>query len=255
MIKLSPVLIVLYFLWKRELALVLSAAVTSIVCVMISIVAAGPQATVYFATEILPALLKGTPFFQNQSINGFISRLMADPALYYSLQEFPSPAAARLLTVASCVAVLGAVAHLTRPRLGPLGLRLPYEFSLVLCTILLVSSVSWDHNTVWLLPAFVVLLTQSSSVRLSRNRYWTVAACAGFAYVLMIVPTGWYGMLLHGYSGNQALQALLTLLTSLKLYAILLLSLSLALLLLGLDSSPAIGVPIRAEADARTVSL
>jgi hypothetical protein len=254
MIKLSPAILLLYFLWKREFTIVASAAVTGVVCVLVSVVAGGTPAVLQFATEILPALLKGTAFFQNQSLNGFFSRLLVDPTLYYSLQEFPSLPAVRVLTLASSLAVLGAVGYLTKPRWGPSGLRFPYELALVLTSLLLVSSISWDHYTIWLLPAFVVLLAPSLSEHLSRTRYWTVVACAGCAYLLMIVPTGWYGMLLHGYSGNQALQTLLTLLTSLRFYAILLLSFSLALLLLGLDSCQGLELPVEVEAEGRRAS-
>jgi hypothetical protein len=254
MIKLSPAALLVYFLWKREFAIVASAAITGIVCTTISLVVAGTQPVLRFATEIAPALLKGTAFFQNQSLNGFFSRLLVDPALHYSLGEFTPPPAVRVLTLLSSVAVLLAVAYLTRPRRSPLGIRFPYEFALALGSLLLVSSISWDHYYVWLLPGFWVLLGPSLREHLSKTRYRTLMACYCGAYLLMIIPTHWYGMALHEYSGTRTLQTALTLLGSLKVYGLMLFSSCLALLLLGLDPNQSLGRRAIADANVSRVS-
>lgn len=254
MIKLSPAVLLLYFLWKREFTIVAWAAITGVVCMLVSVLVIGAPAVLRFGGAIVPALLKGTAFFQNQSLNGFFSRVFVNPNFYYSLQEFPSLPAARLLALVSSLAILGVVAYLTRPRLGPSALRFPYEFALVIASLLLVSSISWDHYTIWLLPGFVILLHPSLSVRLSRVRYWTVMSCGWCAYLLMIVPTSWYGMALHDYSGAQALQPALALLVSLKVYAVLLLCSSLAFLLTSLDSNQPLGVSTGVQDEGQRVS-
>ncbi|HEM60750.1 MAG TPA: DUF2029 domain-containing protein, partial [Chloroflexi bacterium] len=145
MIKLSPAALLLYFLWKRDLAVVASAAVTGVVLGTVSVLAVGQRAALEFATGIVPSLLKGTAFFQNQSLNGFFSRLLVEPSLYYSLREFPSLPAIRVLTLISSLVVVGVVAYLTRPRGGASSVRFPYEVTLALASLLLVSSITWDH--------------------------------------------------------------------------------------------------------------
>jgi alpha-1,2-mannosyltransferase len=253
MIKLSPAVLLLYFLWKRQFGIVVSAAITGVVCVIISLVAAGPREMLQFATDILPALLKGTAFYQNQSFNGFYGRLLVDPTLYYSLQEFPSLPAVQVLTLLSSLALIGVVAYFTRPRWGLSSLHFPYESALVVGTLILVSSISWDHYIVWLLPGFVALLHPHSSLHLSKARYWTVMGLSWCAFLLVIVPTSWYGMTLHDCSGTHALEPGLCLLVSTKFYGVLLFCSSLALLLAGLDSSQRHGSVAGLEAEGHRV--
>jgi hypothetical protein len=256
MIKLGPALLLLYFLWKRESAVVVSAAITGAVCVIISVVAAGPRVALHFVTDILPALLKGTAFFQNQSLNGFFSRLLVDPTLYYSLQEFPSLPAAQILALVSSLALIGLVAYFTRPRSAPPSLGFPYEVALVLGTLILVSSISWDHYMVWLLPGFVLLLHPHPSLPLGRARYWAVMGLTWCAYLLIIVPTSWYGMSLHDCSGTHAAwQTPLCLLMSMKVYGVLLLCSSLALLLAVINSHQLPGGVVGPEAQGHQVPL
>jgi hypothetical protein len=218
MIKLSPALLIVYFLWKREFSILVSALVTALLVGTISWMAAGHEAVLFFGTNILPALLKGSAFFQNQSLNGFFSRLFVDPALYYSLQEFPSIPQARILSALASLALVVMGAFVTRKRISRNSLRFDLEFSLIIVAMLLVSSISWEHYFTWLLLPFVVLLDPELKSHLSPRRYLPAMVAAFLGYLTIVIPLSSYAMTLHSSSMSPPAQLALTLLTSLRVY-------------------------------------
>jgi hypothetical protein len=260
-IKLFPAIMILYFLWKREYVIVASAAATALVAAVLSLLVAGRDALLTFAAVILPALLKGTAFFQNQGVNGFFSRLFVHPDLYYSLHELPSCPQACQLSYLASGALLAAGAYLTRHALSRKDhIRFDLGFSLAMIVMLLVSIISWDHYLTSLLLVFLVLLSPALPKSVTRTRYLAAGACGWAAYLLMEIPTTLYGMTLHSYPGNSAPAVGRVLLLSVGFYAQLLLFLSLAILLSGLhvdqeveDNTQAIGQP--AEGDLGVAPL
>jgi hypothetical protein len=108
---------------------------------------------------------------------------------------------------------------------------------------------------VWLLPGFVVLLRAHSSLPLGRAKYWAAMGLAWCAYLLIIIPTSWYGMSLHDCSGMHAWQTPLCLLMSMKVYGVLLFCSSLALLLTVINSSQLLRGAAGQEAKGHRVPL
>lgn len=223
MIKLSPLILIVYFLWKREFSIFISAGVSVLAAGTLSWVIAGREAVLFFSTTILPALVKGSAFFQNQSLNGFFSRLFVDPRLYYSLQEFPSIPQARLLSSLAALALVGIGAFVTRKRIHRNSLSFDLEFSLAIVTMLLVSSISWEHYFTWLLLPFLVLLNPRLKNRLTTEKYLSVMTAAFLAYVTTIIPSSSYGMVLRSFAASFPAKTVLALLLSLRVYAALLL--------------------------------
>jgi hypothetical protein len=223
MIKLSPALLIVYFLWKREFSVFVSAVVTTVLVGMLSWAIVGHEAVLFFSTTLLPALLKGSAFFQNQSLNGLISRFFVDPRLYYSLEEFPSIRQARVLSGLASLALVGVGAFITRKRIDRNSLRFDLEFSLAMVTMLLVSSISWEHYFTWLLIPFLILLDPELKSRLTTPRYMPLIITALLAYLTIIIPSRFYGVSLHSSDASFPVKTALTLLLSLRVYGALLL--------------------------------
>jgi hypothetical protein len=234
LIKLSPAILVLYFLWKREYLIFASAAATALVAGLTALLLAGRDSVLTFATTILPALLKGTAFFQNQSLNGFFSRLFVHHGRFYSLQEFPSVPQARGLSLLVSLALLGVAAYLTRHAIRKHELRFDLELSLVMVPMLLVSSVSWDHYLTWLLPVFLILLSPTLQRRVTSGNYLLGMACGWVGYLLMAIPVTLYGLSLHSYAGSSNPGLARVLLLSLGTYGQSLLFVCVAALIVGL---------------------
>lgn len=223
MIKLSPAILIIYFLWKREFSVFVSAVAATFLAGAVSWMVANHEAMLFFSTAILPALLKGTAFFQNQSLNGFFSRLFVEPGLYYSLQEFPSIPQVRALTAVASLALVAIGAFVTRKRISRNSLRFDLELSLAIVTMLLVSTISWEHYFTWLLLPFLVLLNPKLQNYLMPGKYLTVMATAFLAYLAIIVPSSFYAMTLHSSTVSFPAEMALTLLLSLRVYGALLL--------------------------------
>ncbi len=223
MIKLSPALLIVYFLWKGEHRILIWAVVGAFMAGVLSWAIAGHGAVLFFSTSVFPALFKGTAFFQNQSLNGFFSRLFVDPGLYYSLEEFPSIPQARALSTLSSLALVGIGAFVTRERISRSSLRFDFEFSLAIVTMLLVSSICWEHYFTWVLLPFLVLLNPVLRSYLTTGECLSVIVAASFSYLVIVIPSSFYGMTLHSSSVSFPAEMALTLLISLRVYGALLL--------------------------------
>lgn len=80
MIKITPSLVVLYFLWKGKYKVVFSSALSFVVLHFVSVLLSGKLCMKYFI-EILPRLLQLTPLTAypvNQSLSAFFARLFIE---------------------------------------------------------------------------------------------------------------------------------------------------------------------------------
>lgn len=255
MIKLAPAVLLLYFLWKREFLIVISATATLVLAGVVSVVIAGHESILVFGTGILPALLKGTPYFENQTLNGFFNRLFVDPGLCYSLRECPSIPQARILSALASALLLAVAAFATRKRVSKHSLRFDLEFSLAMVTTLLISSVAWDHNYGWLLLPFLILLSPELQKRLGTRHYLSVMALAFLSYVTMAIPSTLYRISLPLANASISARVAPTLLSSIKVYGAMLLYAIFAYLTLRLPLEQSKSVTLQAGIGFQGASL
>ncbi len=174
-IKLVPVLLLLYFLWKREYRIVGWALGAGALLFVLSLAAVGTDTYWTYFSETVPGLLKGSTHYANVSIGGVYNRLFVKelgpfgPLL--SLDEVPLKGAGRALNALTLAAVLGLVAMVIgRKPLRSTGRgAVPeqgyvLEYYLVVALSLLMSSVTWEFYVVWLLPLFLVVFLAPSRV-------------------------------------------------------------------------------------------
>lgn len=216
MIKVSPALLILYFLYKRQYRIFLSAACTIVLLALLSWIIAGSENWAFFTANVLPALLKGSAHLENQSLNGFFNRLFMDKYFVTHVAEVPSVPQARMLTLLASLLMVGTTAWLVRKRIvsrdDP---RFDFQFALVVITLPLLSSIAWHHYMTWYILPFVILLNPKLRERLSFRSYLVVAISASLVYSCLYVPIASYAPV--------ALERALGLLLSLRTYAALLL--------------------------------
>jgi alpha-1,2-mannosyltransferase len=193
MVKLSPVMLILYFLLKREYRVFISALVAGLIVGTLSLAAAGVEAHVIFITRILPTLLAGSAQMENQSLNGFFNRLFLGPSFTTELAQVPSLPQVRILTLLASLVLVGTAAFLVRERLASRhGLRFDLEFSLVVVLLPLISSIAWHHYMTWYILPFLLLLNPRLRDRLPRRTYLVLATIGFSFYATLCIPIGSY---------------------------------------------------------------
>ncbi len=203
-IKLIPVVLILYFLWKREYRVVAWTLGAGAALLLLSLAAVGPDTYWTYLHHTLPGLMKGSTHYANMSAAGAFNRLFIKQLGFLgplmSLDEVPSSLGARLLTLATAAGLCAAIAFaVARPRTVPAGDSPPeqgyvLEYYLVLTAGLLVSSVSWEFYSIWLLPLFLsVFLAPSRVLPPGRGARLLIMGACLIAYVVLNYPGGRVG--------------------------------------------------------------
>ena len=199
MIKVIPIFLVPYALWRRRYRLGLAAAATIIIIGMIglAIVGSGPHQT--YLSTVLPSLAQPRPNPSNQSLGGFFSLLMIDNPYTDNLTHNPNLWKA-LTICASAVLVLGVVLTLWRCRVNTHGTDL--EFSLTVTTLPLIANIAWVDLFVLLIIPYAVLLKYALQKRIGKR--WIVlgaisAICVSFPRLrdLLFNLAAWHGALVR----------------------------------------------------------
>jgi hypothetical protein len=193
MIKFSPFLLAMYFLLKREIR-VFAATVAAILATgTLSLMAAGFDAHWVFITDTLPTLLAGSAQMENQSLNGFFNRVFLDGEFITGLMAAPPLPQARFLTLASSILIVGVTFYLLHRRLASrTDLRFDLEFSLVVITLPLLSSIAWHHYQTWYVLPLLVLLNPKLGDGLPKRARWTVTALFALCFLILSIPVTAY---------------------------------------------------------------
>jgi alpha-1,2-mannosyltransferase len=195
-LKVIPVLLILFFLRKREFrisawCLGILAAITAGELLLVS-------DAIGYATRVLPTIGLGTSSRDNASVNGLLSRV---------IEIFPQatgPLPAKLVVNALVLAAIGVFLAFTLKAIVP-GASTPehrqLEFALFISVLPIISSVSWQHHLVTLLLPIGLLLGHFYR---QRTPPWRQLGVLAAAYLLLWVdwrlfglsepdPHGWYG--------------------------------------------------------------
>ena len=212
MIKISPGLLILYFLFKRRLRVVASAFATVALIGSLSLLVAGPNTHMQFITDILPTLLAGSAQMENQSLNGFFNRLFLEASFLTDLAEVPPLPQVRILTLLTSVLLTGIVAFLLHKRLASgSDLGFDVEYSLVVILLPLISSIAWHHYMAWYVLPLLVLVNPRLRRSLPRRTSLVLATVALLSYMTLCIPIATYATNFLGGSAK--------ILLSMRLYA------------------------------------
>ena len=177
-LKVSPVLVIGYFVVRRWWRVVIGAAIGGLFLLGLSVAAAGWHNHRAFVQETLPRLSKGSTFYDNVSLPGAITRAHFGEASWYWEDEVPEwPPALRLSVLALTAAiVLGGYAIARRD--AEVG------FMLAIAIAVLVAPISWSFYPTWLIPSLLFLVA-----RYQQRRAWgRLALLAALYPLLAVVP-------------------------------------------------------------------
>lgn len=170
-VKLTPLIFVIYFLWRRDLWSILRVGASAVAFSLIALVAFPGPAMSYLGSGAAGST-SGLPagFIGNQSLRAMTARLLGTDTV--GLMAYVA------LTLAVLV-VLG----LTLARLDPW--RYPaIGLSLVGIAGLLISPISWSHHWVWVLPLCVATFLELPAL-------WLMAMTSGAMALFMHLPGFW----------------------------------------------------------------
>ena len=154
-LKLYPLTLVAYFLWKRRYRVVVSAGIAMVAWTCVTMCVLGFRTHVDYVVRVLPTLLhhrSDVAHYSNQSIYALFYRLFVDNL--YTDAVINSPLRARLVSGICCAVLVAITAVLCKPRSTDLDI----EISLVVVATTLITSQAWNMNfVVMLLPTAVAM--------------------------------------------------------------------------------------------------
>ena len=165
-IKLWPIILVAYFVWKREWKVVAGAIIGSLLIGLLTLALAGIGPTTSFFIDRLPEISQGTePGLDhlNQSIPGFFAKLFA-PSSQYVEPLISSPIMAQQ---GSRIAILLLVVSTIILCSWPMTLKdreqFSTEFMLVVLAAMLITGRLFESNLTLLLPAYFIIAEKLNS--------------------------------------------------------------------------------------------
>ena len=160
-IKLFPLALVPYLVWRRHWRLLCALGITVVAGVGIGFLVTSPAHNLYYFRDMLPHLGAGTGYRENQSLAGFTARL-CDP----STADHGGGAGwcGRLLDWPLVLALVALLVAAASP-----ATRSGLEFALAVTALPLISSVTWSFHLVLLILPIALLLRLAFEGELSRT--------------------------------------------------------------------------------------
>jgi uncharacterized membrane protein len=172
MIKVIPLFLLPYALWRRRYTLGFTAAATIVIIAIVglAIVGVGPHRT--YLSAVLPLLAQPRPNPSNQSLGGFFSLLLVENPYAHNLTHNP-PLWKALTLSASAVFVSAVIFMLWQCR--ERTHRTDLEFALIITTLPLITNIAWVDLFVLLIIPYAVLLKHAVQ-RQIRMRWMVLGA-------------------------------------------------------------------------------
>jgi hypothetical protein len=181
MLKLSPILLIVYLVVRGKRQVVMPAALTACGLTVASMLAGEPLATVTWVRDVLPQVSRGTLYVSNQSLPAAVGRLAAGSS---DVMAHASLGSVRYVGIVIVLAGCGVVWRCSRAQRG----IHPLELGAVILVMVLAGPLSWHHYYAWTLIPIVLLCDMRLWLRLSRLRRATALAAGGLAIMLLTVP-------------------------------------------------------------------
>ncbi len=190
-IKITPLAMLLYFLVRKEIKPIITAAISAIIATLIAAAVRWDVAWEYFSVKLLSMGTGGdfgvqTAYQSNSSIKGAIERL-------YTSQEGMEAASTITNIIWLCFAIITVVlGGWLMVALMKRGLNIE-AWMINAFIMLLISPVSWSHHWVWVAIAIPVLLYRAitwrhlnwaAGILISILSLWTI--------LVVTVPPKWY---------------------------------------------------------------
>ena len=187
-LKISPILLLGFFIARRRWRGALGALITGIVLLAVMLIFTGGNSLAHFVTQVLPAVGRGSAAFPNQSLLGALYRWVVPAADMISAEgpgDYPPIRALwLLLSIGVGMITLWLVAR------APLSSRAQNAvgFSIFIVIGLLIGGLSWDHYLLWLSIPICALIVDWFRHRWLRPIGFWVALLIALALLSVPVP-------------------------------------------------------------------
>jgi len=171
MLKLFPVLLLIYFLLLRKFKIFLCTIVTFICLGGISYLIIKPEINNYYWQNLLPILDSVPVDYYNQALSGFLARSFDNILLRNSLRIIISI----LLAISSFWIILKSKKRNFQ--------RKALEFGLLITLNVLINGYAWQHHFVWLILPFLIIFFYIKDKKLGLSSYLIL----GISYLLTCV--------------------------------------------------------------------
>jgi hypothetical protein len=209
--KLYPALLLVFFVLKRQWRALIGFVAAMLLCNGLAVILVGWDLHATYLFGVLPRIGGGTSWVENQTINGFVSRLFAEGI---TAEKFDHPLVSFITYGCFLLALAGAAWLARRPaeRHSP---RFVLQFGLFVVLMVLTVPAAWMHyQTIVILPFFGLLLYAAERGSVPRWR----AALLGIAYALIAYGNQW------SFFDGTVMGGLTVLGVSYKFYGLLLLA-------------------------------
>jgi|GEM_PF-2704406 len=181
-LKVSPALVLGYFIWRRDWRVVGGALVAAALVLALSVAVAGVENHRTFLRETLPRLAGGSTFYDNVSLGGAVARAyFGETSWYYedSVSGLPG-----WLRAVGLIATGGVIlwSYVVARRDAEAG------FMLACAVAVFVAPISWSFYPTWLIPSLLFLVR-----RCELRRAWGRLALLALLYPLLAIVPAHFG--------------------------------------------------------------
>ncbi len=203
-LKISPIWLLGFFIARRRWGALGGALLAGVALLALMLIFTGSSTLLHFATEVLPAVGRGSAAFPNQSLLGALYRWVALPADMVSAAGAGDYPAARavwlLLSIGVAALTLWFVGRAQLRGRSPNALG----FSIFIVAGLLIGGLTWDHYLLWLsIPICVLIVDWFRGRWLRPIGFWPILL---MALALLSVPVPYQALLYRSVGpGGSAL--------------------------------------------------
>lgn len=212
LIKVFPLVLIGYYLLRGRWRVVIGAAVTFVVLIAGMVAVVGVQGVLATRSILTNGVSSGTQF-QNEALSRlpfWLSVLVGHEL--HTAATAAGYALVALVAIAFVAGVLACTWRHQQPRdrsadarpLPGAGAHELVGYGWALCTMILVSPVTWEHHLAWVLPAFLFALWYVARELLGAPRQWrsravmtglllALALIVGYALISQDLPFGYDG--------------------------------------------------------------
>lgn len=153
MLKIYPVLLLVFFVIKRRWWALAGFVVGMVACNAIAIAVIGWDIHVQYVTTVLPSVGGTTSWIENQTITGFVTRFFDAP---FAMSRFPTKSIERLaMALSGVLSVVVCVAALRDMPTEKSGFAVQYALFVMLMVVAI--PVAWMHYSTLLILVFLIL--------------------------------------------------------------------------------------------------
>ena len=190
-LKVYPIFLILYFIWRRDWKVTISALVTGIALLGLQVILSDLPTVMTYFTEVLPGLANNGQMpglFKNSAILGFTFKMFTETADIIPLID--SPALASISRwILTAIIMGGSIFLISRPSQQKdeksEDMRFDLEYGLVVLVSLLFASTLWISGMPPLILCYQLILKQKLH-RQTRRLVWLSFSIVSFYFLYLL---------------------------------------------------------------------